>query len=176
MSLLVLAYPDFSIHDFQWIQSIRSAHDQRHYSLVKPHFTIVFPVSTIEKYKFCRHVEERTRQFGNIFFSLRRAICVKDSLSDFTDIFLIPDEGNSYIRQLHDTLYTDILSQELRLDIPFIPHIGVGGYPSLLRCNEVADQLNGNPFCIHGQIHCLDIVEYDFKSIVTIHKIDLVAL
>lgn len=35
-------------------------------------------------------------------------------------------EGNDKIIKLHDELYTNILSEHLRKDIEFIPHIGIG--------------------------------------------------
>lgn len=43
MALLVLAYPELSKNDYDWIQDFRRKHDELYYKIVEPHFTIVFP-------------------------------------------------------------------------------------------------------------------------------------
>ncbi len=44
MAFLVLAYPKIEQSDFDLIQDYRKENDGLFYSVVKPHFTIVFPV------------------------------------------------------------------------------------------------------------------------------------
>ncbi len=51
---------------------------------------------------------------------------VEDGSRDFWHTFLVPDAGYSAIISWHGLLYSRILRQELRADIPFVPHIGVG--------------------------------------------------
>jgi hypothetical protein len=168
MSLFVLGYPTITESDFHWIQSFRSDHDERYFKVVDPHFTIVFPVSTIERNTFINHVKEGVSNFTNIDFTLRCSLVVKDSFSDFTDIFLVPDEGFSRIVKLHDTLYTGILAVELRLDIPFIPHMGIGSAIDPAACKLLADQLNAQSFCISGRLEKIDIVNYENRKVETI--------
>jgi 2'-5' RNA ligase len=174
LSLLVLAYPKLKIEDFDRIQDIRKKHDTRYYNAVNPHFTIVFPVFKLEKNKFSEAVSKVAAGINKISFILECAVIVKDSFSDYTDIFLVPDKGYSYIVKLHDKLYSGILKNKLRLDIPFIPHIGVGGYTSPAESKAVADDLNKSNFIIEGIIDKLDIVNYNYPEIETIKEIKLI--
>lgn len=56
-------------------------------------------------------------------------------------VLLVQDEGFSEVVRLHDKLYTVILALELRLDIPFYPHIGIGSSTDVLACKRLADDL-----------------------------------
>lgn len=49
MAYLVVAYPKLSEADFEWVQAYREKNDPRYFSIVKPHFTIVFAVSDVPK-------------------------------------------------------------------------------------------------------------------------------
>ena len=167
MSLLVLAYPKISDKDFKWIQNIRSMYDKRYYHVVNPHFTFVFPVSNISQSEFIEDMIINISEIKKIYFISRCAVVVKDSLSDFTDVFLVPDEGYSNIVKLHDKLYSGILKNELRLDIPFIPHIGIGGSINSLESKSIADELNKLNFSIKGIIDKLDIVSYNYPEVKT---------
>jgi 2'-5' RNA ligase len=161
IALLVLTYPQLSRSDFDWVQSFRALHDKRHYHFVNPHFTIVFPVFNIERDTFIDHVEKKVQNFGKIDFVLRCSTIVKDSFSEYTDIFLVPDEGFSRIVRLHDTLYTGLLNSELRLDVPFIPHIGIGGYVDPLICKKYSEELNMKHFAVAGQLDHIHVANYE---------------
>ncbi len=174
MSLLVLGYPKLKAEDFEWIQNIRLKYDARYYDVVNPHFTIVFPVFNFLQNEFVEDIVENTSNFKRIKFFLRSAVIVKDSFSDYTDIFLVPDEGYSDIVKLHDKLYSGILTNELRLDIPFIPHIGVGGFTNPTESNIVADDLNRSNFIIEGTIDKLDIVNYNYPKVESIKETQLI--
>lgn len=137
MSLLVLGYPKFKKEDFEWIQDIRSKYDIRYYNIVNPHFTIVFLVFNCKPKEFIENIVRKTSKAKKINFILKCAVTVKDSFSSYTDVFLVPDEGYSNIVKLHDKLYSGILQNELRLDIPFIRHIGVGGSENPNEANQL---------------------------------------
>lgn len=173
MSLLVLGYPTISQEDFNRIQKVRATYDRVHYELVGPHFTIVFAVDNMEQKEFIQHVKQKARGFKKIAFVLRCAVIVKDAFSDYFYVFLVPDEGFSEIVKLHDRLYTDQLVSELRLDIPFIPHIIVGNSTDPQACKKLADQINQKSFAIKGSIEKLDVVNFDGKKIETIKEIEL---
>lgn len=173
MSYLVLAYPDISKEDYEWIQDFRSKYDERFYNVVEPHFTIVFPVYKLNESVFREHIVKLSKEVPPIRFSTRRSMIVKDSLSDGFDLFLVPDEGNSEIMRLHDRFYSGILLPELRLDIPFIPHIAIGGSADPQECKKYCDLVNEKRFCIEGVISTLDIVWYDHPEVRTIEKIKL---
>lgn len=173
MSLLVLAYPTIEKKNFNWIQSIRKEHDERYYQVANPHFTIVFPVNNCEFAQLNEHVVKVTKKFGTFFFVLRCAQIVKDSFSDYTDVFLIPEEGYRLFVKLHDALYTGILEKELRLDIPFIPHLGIANSLDPLKCKHIADKLNSKNIEIVGAINKLDIVSYENDVVKTLGTIVL---
>lgn len=160
MSLLVLAYPEVEKKDFNWIQSFRAKHDERYFNVVDPHFTMVFPVFNISERDLVTHVQKIAKKFNEFFFVIRCAQIVKDSFSDYTDVFLIPEEGYRIFVKLHDALYTDLLEKELRLDIPFIPHLGIANSLDPLKCKKLADEINSKNIEIVGAISKLSIVSY----------------
>jgi 2'-5' RNA ligase len=173
MSYLVLAYPEINKTDYEWIQDLRRKYDQTFYNVVEPHFTIVFPVFKLDESVFRDHIVNLSKDVSPIKFSTRRSMVVKDSLSDSFDLFLVPDEGNSGIMKLHDRLYTEILLPELRLDVPFIPHIAIGSSKDPRECKKYCDLVNKENFCIDGVINTLDIVWYDYPEVRRIEKIRL---
>ncbi|OGU54814.1 MAG: hypothetical protein A2V66_06935 [Ignavibacteria bacterium RBG_13_36_8] len=171
MSLLVLSYPEIEKKDYDWIQSIRESHDERYYKVVEPHFTIVFPTFNIDKNIFINHIISKTKKIKPFYFVLRCAMIVKDSFSDYTDVFLIPEEGFRIFIKLHDLLYTGPLTKELRLNIPFIPHLGVANNKDAKKCKKLADKLNGQKIEIAGSINSLDIVWHEGENTNTLKKI-----
>jgi len=173
MSLLVIAYPEFEKKDYSWIQSFRKEHDERYFNVVEPHFTIVFPVSNIDINILSTHVTSVVKKFKEFYFVLRCAQIVKDSFSDYTDVFLIPEEGYRIFVKLHDALYSGPLKNELRLDIPFIPHVGIANNINAYQCKTLADQINHLNIEIVGAISKLDIVSYENNTVATLKKIIL---
>ena len=173
MSLLVLAYPQLEEKDYSWIQMFRSKHDEKYFSVVEPHFTIVFPVFDIDEKDFIAHTQKVAKKFKEFYFVLRCAQIVKDSFSDYTDVFLIPEEGYRLFVKLHDALYTGILENELRLDIPFIPHLGIANNLDAKHCKALADEINHGKLEIVGAISKLEVVSYKDDKIKTLKEIYL---
>lgn len=173
MSMLVLAYPQLEKKDYDWIQSFRAKHDERYFNIVLPHFTIVFPVDDIEQNDFINHVTKAVKKFKEFYFVFRCAQIVKDSFSDYTDVLLIPEEGYRIFVKLHDALYTGILEKELRLDIPFIPHLGIANNKDPRRCKTLSDEINSKNPEIFGAINKLDVVSFSNDKIETIKEIFL---
>lgn len=173
MSLLVLAYPQLEKKDYDWIQSVRSRHDERYFKLVQPHFTLVFPSFDVAEKHFSSHVEKVAKTFNEFYFVLRCSQIVKDSFSDYTDVFLVPEEGYRIFVKLHDALYTGILENQLRLDIAFIPHLGIANSIDPFKCKKLADEINAKSPEIFGAINKLDITLYDSEGIKTLQEIFL---
>jgi hypothetical protein len=171
MSLLVLAYPKLEKREYEWIQSYRQKYDERYYNMVKPHFTLVFPVSNCDEKLFIEHAQKKVKKFKEFFFVLRCAQIVKDPFSNYTDVFLIPEEGYRIFVKLHDALYTDLLEKELRLDIPFIPHLGIAGNENAVKCKTIADKINLKHLEIVGSIKDVDVVSYNNQKVTTLNKI-----
>jgi hypothetical protein len=172
MGLVVLAYPEISEKDFDWIEKFREKHD-RYFNIVKPHFTIVFPVFDLEKKEFVDHVKQTAGEFSKFDFTLRCAVTVKDSFSDYWDIFLTPDEGNSRIIKMHNLLYRGALLTQLRIDIPYIPHMGIGNVVDPFHCINLANEINNAGIVVKGTINRLSIASYDGKTVENIEDIEL---
>lgn len=95
VSNLILAYPKLEKKDYEWIQSIRKSNDLRYYDVIEPHFTIVFPLFNCQIEELQNHIENTCAEIEKIHFIVRTTTIVKDTFSKYTDVFLIPDEGNS---------------------------------------------------------------------------------
>lgn len=172
-SLLSISYPMISTEDFDWIQGVRKQHDELYWKVVDPHFTLVFPILSFEEKTLIHHIEQKVKDIKAFEFVLRCAVISNDSFSDFMHVFLVPDEGYSRIVKLHDCLYTGILEDELRLDIPFVPHIGIGNSRNVKACKRLVDDLNKKPFEVKGIVENLDVIWYEGNQVGTIKKISL---
>lgn len=173
MALLALSYPSISEAHWAWIQAIRKRHDPQ-YALVAPHFTLVFPIFEREHNAFRQHIRRQVEAQPAIAISLRCALVVKDAFSDLTHTFLVPDQGFSDLVKLHDRLYSNFLADQLRLDIPFIPHITVAASLEPTVCKRMADKINSQPLAIDGWIRTVDIVEHANGTVTTLEQIVLV--
>jgi 2'-5' RNA ligase len=173
MSLVVVAYPQLAQEDAEWIRSIRTQHEQLSHNALAPHFTLVFPLSTVSESQLASHVKEQLAGCCAIEFVLRSSILVKDDSGDRYFVLLVPDEGFSSIVKLHDKLYTGILAPALRLDIPFIPHITVGYSPDAQACKMLVATLNQEELAIRGEISGLDLISKEADKVWTVEHFHL---
>ncbi len=171
MSNVVLSYPAISKSDYDRIQSLRKIHD-RLYEVVEPHFTFVFPTAKLSIEDLAEHVALKSADTHKIAVTLVKAIVVEDDSKTFSHTFLVPSEGEKEIIELHDLLYTDDLASELRLDIPFVPHVGVGtGDTDTMQ--ELAKEINEEGVTIKGTIDALIVASYDGKRVNDVEQISL---
>lgn len=159
MKLYVAAFP---ILDAQanWISEIRSSHDPIA-KYVTPHLTLVFPTLsfTVEDLRY--ELSKSVKGFAPFRVILRSAIIMPETTtgSKHAHIFLVPDEGFGQLVRLHDRLYAGKLASELRLDIPFIPHMTVGANLDLINAKTIAETLNSSKFEVQFDLKELFIVE-----------------
>lgn len=172
MRLYALAYPELAPADRAWIDAIRAEHDPLH-RLVAPHFTLVFPVSRVDRDALVTEVTRQAAGCRPIAFVLRSAVPFKDVTAPGADVFLVPDEGFGALVRLHDRLHASALAPELRLDIPAIPHLTVGRAPDPRACKRLADRLNAREFAVPGTIAALDVVERESGPVRTIARVPL---
>lgn len=172
MSLLALAYPTLSALDTKRIQAFRARHD-RYYSIVEPHFTLVFAVSDWEEDAFSAEIENQLRGFQAFDYCIRCAVLNRDAPGDLYHVFLTPDEGHSQIVKLHDRLYAGKLLPHRRLDIDFVPHIGIANSADPRQCLEWIESWNHEAFEIRGRVTEIDVVRYDHKTVQTFGRIPL---
>jgi hypothetical protein len=174
MAYLVIAYPELAKNDFDRIQHYREENDKLFFNVVAPHFTIVFPIFGMAENEFINEVRLQVTNIEKFSFKIRCSTINKDSFSHYYHAFLVPDEGFSNIVKLHDKIYSDKLKGNLRLDIDFIPHIGIGNSLDKGFCKSMVDEWNRNDFLIAGSVNKLTIVNYENdKGITEIENINL---
>jgi len=172
MNLLVIAYPQLSATDLEQIEDFRRDNDKM-FSVVRPHFTLVFPVTDLSIADFASEIKKQVKGMNAIRFSIHCSATNKDAFNDSFHAFLIPGEGFNQITKLHDKLYSDKLSDHLRPDLDFIPHISIGNSTDKMLCKKMADDWNLKNFTISGFISTLDIVNYENETVTTVKKIKL---
>ena len=126
---------------------------------------MVFGCKEVPFAQYREHVAAVARAQIAITFSCRYAMIGNDDDSDNYYVFLVPDVGFSEISKLHDKLYRGPLAPHLRLDIPYIPHIGIATIPDAARIKNLCDQLNAKPVTIHGQINAITLCSYDGSKV-----------
>ena len=175
VSLLVVCYPLLSSPDYERIQAYRKEKDALYYSVVQPHFTLVFPMSIDSEEAFINEVKKRAAGIKAFKFNLRCATVNKDSFNNYYHTFLVPDEGYSNFVKLHDALYEQNFRPHLRLDIDFVPHIGIGNSTDAMQCKAMADEWNLSNFCISGSAQSLQVLRYENSRVETLYSFDLLS-
>jgi len=173
MSLLAISCPKLAAKDLEWIQSIRAEHDELHYSLVRPHVTLVFATEKIARREFVNHVRTVSEKEVVIPCVLRRAMVMKDHFGDNWYVLMVMAEGYGEIVKIHDRLYTGILADELRLDLPYIPHVTIGNSGDPQVCKALTDRLNTDNISIAGLVSSIDIITHENGRIETIEVVEL---
>lgn len=173
MSFVVIAYPRFAYKDYKWVQTIRKEHDAKMFDVVKPHVTFVFPTNKLSADSLTKHVREHLAEFKSFPVVFDATKVIEDDSKAFTHTFLVPSTGFDQINKLHDLLYVDDLASELRSDIPFIPHVGVGANPDKKAMDKLAESITRSDKSISGTIEELVVCEYDGKRVIDITSIPL---
>ena len=173
MAYLVVAYPNLSQKDFDWIQEYRRKNDERFFSVVEPHITLVFSVHDMEREAFIQEIRKQVSEVKSMDFEMKVATVNQDDSGEYYHEFLVPDRGYSDMVKLHDRLYSGALKGYLRLDIDFIPHIGIGNSDDAAVSKKRVDTLNARNFEIKGAVKMLDILEYSGGTVKTIERIEL---
>ncbi|MDN5274881.1 MAG: hypothetical protein JWP06_782 [Candidatus Saccharibacteria bacterium] len=170
---LLISYPTIETADFEWIQGIRKEHDPRYYSVVRPHITLVFGTNKLDQRELFEHAQRKLENFPKIAVKFDSARVVEDDSKKFFHTFLVPSEGYDEINKLHDLLYEDSMASELRLDIPFIPHIGIGTSVNEQDMSSLAKQINEGKRTIHGLLDIVTSVQFDGTEVEDLDKISL---
>lgn len=169
---LCLAYPTLTSADQSLIDEFRRLHDQAYVDVVDVHWTMLFPSSCdgFSEDQLAAHIERIAARHQPIRFVSRYALVYDDDSSDDYYIFLVPDEGFSQISLLHDDLYSDFMRPSLRLDIPFIPHMGIATSKDKDHLYELATEWNRNGHVVEGTLDTLTLSSYDGERVTDIRK------
>lgn len=156
-----LCYPTLSDESNDFIQSFRAKHDLPFIDVVAHHFTIVFGVSDIEREVYFQHIKQQAKDTEVINFTCRYAMLGNDASNNNYYVYLVPDEGFSDISLLHDRMYRGTLEPFHRLDIPYIPHIGIATNSDPHKTKALCDELNATGLHIAGTLAGITLCEYD---------------
>lgn len=164
---LCVAYPELTSADASLIREFRKLHDMSYVDVIGAHWTMIFPGSTegIDEPRLRDHISSVATESSQIRFSCRYALVYDDDSNDDYYIFLVPDEGFSEISRLHDRLYSDFLRPNLRLDIPYVPHIGIATGKDPDHLYDLAREWNAADHEIHGMIDSLTLCSYDGRNV-----------
>jgi 2'-5' RNA ligase len=106
--------------DLYKLDSFREKYDPD-WKIIKPHITLVSPLSGISEELLIAHSETITKEIKSF------PIVLSGLIKSFDDhLFLQVKEGNEKIANVHDKLYSGILATHLQIDVPYIPHITLG--------------------------------------------------
>ena len=173
MSLVALCYPKVPERHQRFMDQLREKHDLAFKDVVRPHFTLVFPLRGVSDLVYREHIQTIAARREPFPFVCRYAMVHSDPANDNWYVFLVPDEGFSRIARLHDELYTGVLAPHLRLDLPYLPHIGVATFKDRTACRRLADELNRNGPEVSGVIDAISVGEYDGKVVADRYEIRL---
>ena len=173
MALGVLSYPKLKKEDFDTIQKYRKEHDELYFSIVRPHFSFVFPITGIRKQRFIAEVIEKSNGMKSFEFEIKCATINKDAFIDYYHLLLLPEIGYSNIIKLHDRLYSHLFFRELRMDIDFIPHMGIANSKDRYKVKSWVDNWNKKDFSISGMIDSLTVVDYTNNILTDLHEVSL---
>jgi hypothetical protein len=173
MSNLIISYPNIAPDDYAWIQNIRKLHDPKYFDIVKPHIALVFGTEKLNPHELLAHAKENLKDFQKIRILLDSAIVVEDDSKSFFHTFLRPSTGYERIIQCHDLLYSGVLSSELRLDIPFIPHVGIGTSIDETEMQTLAKKINSEGVSIQGLLDTILVVQFDGTKVVDLESCSL---
>jgi 2'-5' RNA ligase len=153
MIYALVHYPNI---DTRRINQFRRKYDPQT-DLIEPHITLMFPIpESISAQVLVHHLENVLSSWQS--FPIHLQVC---QISSDDYLFLLMQEGNAKTIRLHDEIYTGILADYWRKDIPYVPHLtlGVLNQPSInrVRALEEAEQLSMDYDCVLDKLHLVKV-------------------
>lgn len=155
--LYTVAFPRFSAQDAVVIEAFRAEHDARSHALIDAHLTLVFCCIAVPEPAYLAHVQQVAERTEPISFRCRYAMLGADDEAERAYVFLVPDEGHGALSLLHDRLYTGPLTDHLRLDLPYTPHITIASSADRRHAKGLCDSLNATGLDIHATVDTLSV-------------------
>jgi 2'-5' RNA ligase len=168
--LVIFSKLDIQPPDREWIETIRRVHDP-HYPLLAPHVTFVFPFDRTPLGTVLAHATKVARQARPISFRLTRPVAVRDTFGPVSHVFLLPTQGDTEMRALHDRLYAGPLAAKRHPAIPYLPHVTVGAFAEHEAADEMAASLG--KFDIPGTVNTIHIADHVAGRLTELHRLKL---
>jgi 2'-5' RNA ligase len=172
-TLAVVAYPDFSDADREWVESVRTAYDPQARK-VAAHFTLVFPAAVEEGPMLGAALAAAAHTGGPIPFRLEIAEAAQDPVGGDSRVFLFPGEGDPQLRELHQRLHAGALRHLLDPARPFSPHITVAA-EAWETCDRLARKWEQERLPIEGVVRAIEVIEVLPDSVWSITSFPLTA-
>jgi hypothetical protein len=173
MTLAIVALPELLKEDLDWIQDIRKKYDEPFFSILGPHFTLVFPTDALGESELSAHAKRILDNESSFGVVMRRAALGDDPFEGLCRVFLVPDQGSRRVTELHYKLYTAQLEEELRTDIPYAPHVSIGNSKDEHICAQLMRELNAERFEIIAEVNRVDVVRIEGDSLKIVSSIEL---
>jgi 2'-5' RNA ligase len=142
MPHFVIAPLEASPADLARIDAVRALHDPQH-RIVPPHVTLVFGFDAPELGVVAEHVGRIAARQPPIVLRLAEHRAVRDHDGVGSHVFMTLGEGDAEVVALHDALYAGPLSEALRHDIAFTPHVTVAAAREHGEAEALARSLGG---------------------------------
>lgn len=114
------------------IESIRKKYDPR-YKNIPAHITLVFPFpESITKERFIQHTEQVCAKF-----KMFEATTDNTEISWDNALILLIEKGKDRLKELHDRLYSGILSEHLSREYEYRPHITMGIFDNSTNAKKI---------------------------------------
>ena len=155
MSYALVHYPNINT---EHINQIRQKYDPQ-FDLIDPHITLVFSIiESINENNLILHIDSILTKW-KIF-----PICLKGLQKSWDEyMFLMIEEGKVDMVKLHNKLYTGILAEYFRENLPFVPHLTLGKFTKdtdkFLQVLEEVQHLDLNYRCFVDKVHLINIVD-----------------
>jgi 2'-5' RNA ligase len=147
----VIAEPEISAADRNWIQSIRKRHDPQ-MDLVGPHFTFVFGIDAPAAADLIAHVRTIAKCVPSFAFELPKVEIFPDAAMEYY-VFLVPEQGAHELTSLHEAL-----NRDARNDSAFVPHMTIGRFASVADATMLAEELNAAGRTVGGRVSTLKVI------------------
>ena len=160
----VVAYPDISKDDRDWIEGIRRDHDPNA-ARIAAHLTLAFAISGCSAERIHEHLSGFAQSECAIRLICRHVMVGHDHVNPIYHVFLVPDEGLSAINLLRTRLHTGPLEDQLDPKIPFIPHITLASGNDADAIQNQCQMLNAQQPLVRGTLNALTLVEVETNAL-----------
>ncbi|MBP9781622.1 2'-5' RNA ligase family protein [Candidatus Woesebacteria bacterium] len=128
--------------------------------LIPPHITIVSPIADITETQLVHHLDNITKNVSSFPISLNGL----QKSPTGNHLLLQVKDGNEEIIQLHEQLYSGVLTPYKQLDNTFTPHITLGTFQT--RDDHFDDELFAKAYLEAQDLDINFTCDFDFLSLI----------